>query len=784
MKTRYQLIQVFAVVGAVLTMVSSQCRPGTPPPVTDQPSNPWGLTWNLHNAHGILHSTDNGDYWAGRVNDFVELDQNGLLVAAEMGGIWWLTRSVGVSLSKEWENPDMQCIAKGASNTSFFAGGYQANNPNLGALYITDNSAMPEVLTRWHPVPLPAGIGSVNDILVVSERNLIVLATSSGIWSSPIPTTPGGAGFSWSQATIGSAQSATGFHQVELGVGGDILASQTYVGGAAGDVGLYFAPLGTEAVLNFQPARVIGVMAGSASVIYMDVYRSDRQTVYADVTNQATCMGALVKSTDGGHTYTNLNALAWNDGNWDGMGARWVPTGNWVCGRNGIPDRAGGIAVHPNDPNVVVVSGANGPYYSVDGGLTFKNYPINTMHQDQPEIKFSQYVTNRHLVASDGGIAYCDDNIRTVAANAQGRFLYHFEFNRMLANLQFLSPTGMRQWWGTLCGNPLTGGLMGGLQDNDNVICASGSVPWRFTTEGNDGGGNILLANNALLTNSVGARNTRYFRLNPTNASIGPDLGIPISSQAPGVNATVNQGGSIFNLVQVPVVTDGGGRRLFAISSNQETFAGTTNVDNNNLYGIFANADGTSPSAAYLGDAGFPQTSVMSALASKSGEKIYVGTRGNATITKMTRGSGIAYTPTLCTGLPACNNFGGCEVVKILPLSGDAVFADITVNNVGDLFWSADGDAFNSIRGNLGNTGRIFSIEADLSRPTPRLFAATDDGVYGCENFTDMNPNWIKVSTGLPRVPHCSDLFVSTVGGQRRLYLSTFGWSVWFCVLN
>src|SRR5687768_1826842 len=94
------LLGTFAVLFSILSLMSSQCRPGTPPPPTDQPSNPWGLEWQLHNPNGILHSTNNGDYWAGRVVDFVELDANGVLVAADMGGVWWLTSSVGINVSK------------------------------------------------------------------------------------------------------------------------------------------------------------------------------------------------------------------------------------------------------------------------------------------------------------------------------------------------------------------------------------------------------------------------------------------------------------------------------------------------------------------------------------------------------------------------------------------------------------------------------------------------------------------------------------------------------------
>jgi len=61
------------------------------------------------------------------------------------------------------------------------------------------------------------------------------------------------------------------------------------------------------------------------------------------------------------------------------------------------------------------------------------------------------------------------------------------------------------------------------------------------------------------------------------------------------------------------------------------------------------------------------------------------------------------------------------------------------------------------------------------------LAAATESSVYVSPDAGD---NWLQYNVGLPRSPHCSDLRFGVLEGRQKLYLSTWGRSVWMADID
>ncbi len=140
-----------------------------------------------------------------------------------------------------------------------------------------------------------------------------------------------------------------------------------YLGGAAGGVWRTTNGGASWANLNFdqQPSLAIGAI---------EIAPSDAMTIYVGTGENHFAFdnyygAGIIKSTDGGTTWTQHCGGA-------GIANRFCnPTGT---GRLSGGYSVGGIAVHPTDPNIVLVAvrnpnnlGESGIYRSTDGGLNF-----------------------------------------------------------------------------------------------------------------------------------------------------------------------------------------------------------------------------------------------------------------------------------------------------------------------------------------------------------------------------------------------------------------------------
>ncbi len=185
---------------------------------------------------------------------------------------------------------------------------------------------------------------------------------------------------------------------------------------------------------------------------------SSPNITYASVDNNS---GQVWKSTDGGHTYTLVN------------------TGTSYLGLQGWYDNI--IWVSPTDPNFVIVGGID-LWRSTDGGVSF------TQISQWFSAPYSAHADNHYIIAdpgfngttnkkvyfgNDGGIYKTDDVIAVAPVNGWQ------SLNNNLGITQFYSGAG----------NPTTGTIIGGTQDNGTLTYTTANGPQNWTTPfGGDGG--------------------------------------------------------------------------------------------------------------------------------------------------------------------------------------------------------------------------------------------------------------------------------------------------------
>jgi len=225
---------------------------------------------------------------------------------------------------------------------------------------------------------------------------------------------------------------------------------------------------------TYTPAIAKNGATGRVELAYAP---SNPQIVYASVDQNDVAppappatQGDIYKSTDGGQTFTKLNA---------------VNPGNTFMGSQGGYDNI--IWVNPLDPNFVIVGGVN-MYRSIDGGLNWTpiaSGAFGTAHSDHHTIVASPLFDNtankKVFFGNDGGI-YGTNDVATVCLNdnppvnciSNG----WFKLNNNL---------GITQFYGAAVNS--NGVIVGGTQDNGNLKYSGIPNDWHGVSGmGGDGG--------------------------------------------------------------------------------------------------------------------------------------------------------------------------------------------------------------------------------------------------------------------------------------------------------
>jgi hypothetical protein len=370
-------------------------------------------------------------------------------------------------------------------------------------------------------------------------------------------------------------------------------------------------------------------------------------------------------------------------------------------------------------------------------------------------------------------------------------------FNECLATLQLYSTTSMRDFYGTMSvAMPL---VAAGSQDNGDLMCAvEGHYyagvglpqptpgPW-VKFNGCDGGPVAFLGT---------APTPLFFPVNPptfvqssqvVSGAVCGGVGQPLSSQQvqPSfmwnfTNAAVvpirtagqkdNTSGQVVAVEATraaPKIKNAAGQAMYAVAGG-----GSLNV-----WGLFANADGSDPNFELIGTLQSPVIGdTVSAIGSLDGTAVFAGT-GSGRMYKFTPSPGhVVAAQSLPVTLPASVPQGAVQ--RIVVVSNSVAFA--TFNNG----WSGRLLKFNGTSWTITDSalpgGAYFGLECDDTGA--QLFAAAADRPFVSR---DGGTTWLDCSTGLPKQPHCSDLrFGRDSTGAGWLFLSTFGRSAWQALVD
>jgi hypothetical protein len=745
--------------------------------MADDPTIRWQQADTL-----AIQVDDDGQIWhAGHVQDIVVLDDESLVAATQTGGMWAVSASgTGIALG-DFDSPDFKSLAFGPDGPRhLFAGG--------GSLFETDAGA-PAPLLTWQKIePLQdesgKAIGGIYKIVVIPYSRIVVLACSNGVYWSTIPPTqvrrgclaallgllnpPPTRTYSWRKAR--GLPDETPFYGMTLGprVGpneGARVVVSSFGSGLSSPANIYFGTF-LSGDLVFKPADVqgglqrLGMCATSLSACADQPMR-----MYAASANVDEALLLLLRSDDGGQ-------------NWHALGAspQFLPdlVNPTQAGRT-LRDDAGNqgngwnnaIAAAPHDPKVVALAWRwAGCFVSENDGDTWRRTEESAhLHEDTHMVTFDARdpAGTRIYVASDGGVALLPDRGRNGAQ-------FVSKFNQHLLNLQFQSWPA-RQFFGSFSASPSRPGLVaGGLQDNGNVFNELPTGAWRRFARPDDGQCTVLThpdhvvfyfndqpvyqdaAFDAVQHRMVGTQIPQVTRQDPTFPQAG--LG-----QLGSLNCQCER-------VQRPTKRNDRNQLMYAVGGLRE-----------DVFGLFADANGSRPHWEFLfrvTDAlNDPQT--ITALFTETGERIWVGT-GAGRLFEFNNGALFDF------GVEGRKNPKGDadSIVYRIVAAGDTAFASYAKAGTGYILGRDQGHFMKLTSGLPSDAGPYYGLEF-VAPAEPivlaMLFAASDDKVYISR---DLGKTWQTASQGLPKRPHCCDLrFAAPSGGERILYLSTFGRSVW-----
>jgi photosystem II stability/assembly factor-like uncharacterized protein len=265
-----------------------------------------------------------------------------------------------------------------------------------------------------------------------NNRQILLAATDTGIWRST------NAGIAWTQVQSARALDVD-FHPND--------SNRAIAGGSSGQ-----SRYSLDGGVNWTLAGGLP-LSGRVEVAYA---RSSPTIVYASIEVNS---GEIWKSTDGGQSYSRVN------------------TGNNFLGGQGWYDNI--VWVDPTNPNTLIVGGID-LWRSTNGGSTLTKISQwfsapNSAHADHHFIiehpNFNGTTNTTAYFGNDGGI-YRAANVYTVSSLSGWQ-----ELNNTLAITQFYGAAG----------NPTSGTIVGGTQDNGTLRFTGLSESWT-SMYGGDGG--------------------------------------------------------------------------------------------------------------------------------------------------------------------------------------------------------------------------------------------------------------------------------------------------------
>jgi hypothetical protein len=212
--------------------------------------------------------------------------------------------------------------------------------------------------------------------------------------------------------------------------------------------------------------------------------------------------------------------------------------------------------------------------------------------------------------------------------------------------------------------------------------------------------------------------------------------------------------GGVATQVRHPSYRNPGGELMYVVSGR-----GT------NLYGLFANSDGSDLHWESIGTIGGGQNVI--AVSSFNGTSVFVGTKqGNIyQLAPPYNGAAIQF---------AINALAVGQINALVEFFPTVAFAATGPDGNGSgRILTLLGQSWGVPAGALPSSDPFVAMEApDLKS----LFVATNGQVYVSH---DLGNSWLSASEGLPAAANTEELhFVTQAEGTRYIYLATYGWSM------
>jgi hypothetical protein len=718
------------------------------------------VVWELANPFGIPAPpgptfgtpdplSSRQDWCAGHVNAVLPItggsEAGALLVGTNSGGVWLVRTATSSApdsaepLSDDWDDPDISCLAQGpAGPAHFYAGAsgqvYETNPDQDASIH-----SWRRITARNYRVIYSVGI-------VPGSPSRIVLATGIGVFWAEMPPL-GSRDYLWRAVTaladggpfpqgtysglaVSSSRVVVAAWGVDIGSGhygvfhgdwssGDLLMSRSAMPSATTGQNMYRTSL--------------AACAGNDAVMYAVSSTPDS----ADQTREL--LGALLRSEDGGRSWSLLS-----------------PT-HLINQTGEKGDYYNCIAVTQTGSNLIVAIGWHfGTFVSLDGGNTFLqmqvnylDYPISYVHG----LTFDAADPSRLAlyIASDNGVVVARGAIKEDLSGYAVPSSYDTTGNQRLANLECLTTWVTHDIYGTLSvqGDKVTSGLKNNGIVWSRIAASSTPTPWSLLDAHHDGGVVTVIGTGQMLTD-VAEDKILVCR---GDVSAGP---VRVKG---GPNALV---WPVLDAVVAPAFKNGSGQLMYAVASP---------VNTREIYGIFANWDGSDLHAELIGYAGTTASDSISALASLDGTAVLIGTAaGGAFLLDATLS--LVGQPNEGTAISVSNDVPHGAMSRILVLSRELAFANYNNGDRGGIIRFAGSNWARSDAGLPGDA--CYGL---ASRGTDLILACTDDKVFSSRTQGDV---WINASTGLPKRPHCADLRTGALPGDKDIVcLSTFGRSVW-----
>jgi hypothetical protein len=731
----------------------SKTKPADRPKPADDPK----LKWYLVNPYGI--DAGAGSFHAGRTLDVLVTKDGGVIAASETGGVWLLpASSSGIPLSRDWENTEVNCLAFGPDGEGHVYAGLR----NIGGTTLMETDTSKPVLLRliapWKSIPLPSAVGSIYQIAVVSSSRLIVLACDGGVYWSFVPVA--GGTYAWSQAT-GLPSGA--FFSVAVTNDSDIAAGAWGNPGSTGVNGIFVGSLnspglGDAATLVLHRAVTTGIDPKGLYRVSIDSCASDRKRVYAMSVGANRVINAVLRSDDGGETWSAAKA---NYASESGIFPKGTLMNAKLMGDNSAGGSIHRLKVSPVNSGTLSVSGLfayisrdNGDTWYLLGDQSWEN--LRSLHADVHEVEFNPNdpTGKSFVVASDGGVA-----ISTDRGNSWS------DLNETYGNLQ-LYGTSSRGFYG--CGSLSMEVYGDGSQDNGNLYTElDGAAPWK-KLDGGDGGQWHGLRVGGFIRSNMNSATIWRGTWNPEKKVMEQRIEIPV--RVGGSDVTGTTVGLIAANVNSPAHHNGKGQAMYTVGAL-----------GGRVHGLFANDDGGDMHWEQLSDWVAPRDQIVSAVGSATGEKIYLATFGPQGVQMYMVTTEIGSVSPMGPLPPPLrpSTFSGVDpkarVHRFVVLNDDYAFGLYTTDqfNSGFLLQTVDGGTTWDIM--PGPSKTLSSLELDWT--TGALYLSDADHVYVSRN---KGKTWTRASLGLPQ--HCEGIdlrFVAQPDGKNFLYLATYGWSLW-----